>query len=134
MDRAGMWCVEQETSLGGILGPQHCLPQAWTHLRQRLELAGPPPHQVTATLSGQLLQHTEETQACSVPTLPLTSMMAPEGYSSPRQCQPWSFETELVLKSSLKQTAPVRAVGGQEQEEKAEQGSRATNHRHCERI
>lgn len=32
-----LW-VEWERSLGGVLGPWHCLPQAW----HRLVLAGPP--------------------------------------------------------------------------------------------
>lgn len=95
----------------------------------------PIPHQVTATLSDQLLWHSEEPQEWLVPTLPLTSMKAPEGYFNPRQCQPRSFEAELVLKSSLRRMAPLRAVGGQEQEEeKVEKGIMTTGHQHCEKI
>lgn len=65
----------------------------------------------------------------------LTSMMTPERYSSPRQCQPWSFEAELVFKPSLRRMAPLKAVGVQEQEEeKAEQRIQTMDHQHCEGI
>lgn len=95
----------------------------------------PIPHQVTAPLSDQLLWHSEEPQEWLVPTLPLTSMKTPEGYFSPGQFQPWSFEAELVLKPSLRRMAPLKAVGGQEQEEeKVEKGIRTTDHQHCEKI
>ena len=97
--------------------------------------AGPLPTESRPPRAGQPLQCSEEHWAWLVLTRHFTSVMAPEGYSNPRQCQPWSFEAELVLKSSLRQMAPLGAVGVQEyEEEKAEQGIQATDHPHCEGI
>lgn len=54
------------------------------------------------------------------PLLFLTSVVAPEGYSSPRNCQPWSLEAELVLKPALWRVAPFSTVHSQQWEKKAE--------------
>ena len=90
-------------------GPLALAAQAWPHLGQWLVLADLLPTKSQPPRAGQPLQ-------CSTLGMagPLTSVMAPEGYSSPRQCQPWSFEAELVLKPSLRRVAPLRAVRVQE--------------------
>lgn len=134
--RGGAVEVEQETGRGwGVLGPLALSAPGLAPSWAVAVLAGPLPTQSRPPRACQPLQCSEEHWEWLVLTRHFTSVMAPEGYSNPRQCQPRSFEAELVLKSSLRQMAHLGAVGVQEyKEEKAEQGIQATDHPHGEGI
>lgn len=96
---------EQETGLGRVLGQALsplCYLSQIEHLTSTVPLTTAPP----------VLWRTLDMAS---PPLLLTSTVAPEGYPSPRNCQSWSLEAELVLKPALRRgLAPFSTVQSQQ--------------------
>lgn len=104
--------VGQETGRLGVLGPLALSAPGlapswqWAHWQAHSPLQSRPPG------AGQPLPCSEEHWARLVLTRHFTSVMAPEGYSNPRQCQPGPLKLSLYS-NLLRQMAPIRAVGVQ---------------------